>query len=303
MHALGANETGANNVAGGSGALDACTTGNHNVGVGYQALSALTDAQFCVAIGKDAGLSNISGDSLTLVGYHCGDAMETAATTVAMGVNAAGAGTSCVDVTAIGDNAGNAITSGSYNTVVGQAAGDTITTGAGNTVVGAACDVSATGAANQIVLGQNFTSPGDNTFAFGKSGNIVQNTFTSNANWAQSSDERLKTNVNDNTLGLDFINDMQTKTYNWKPSNEVPKELTRHYSEINKKDTDVLMYGMMAQEVKSAMDKHGNPNFTGWLENDDGSQDLSREMFVVPLIKAVQELSAKVEELEKKLNG
>jgi hypothetical protein len=58
------------------------------------------------------------------------------------------------------------------------------------------------------------------------------------------------------------------------------------------------MYGMMAQEVKELMDKYNHSEFTGWSEHSDGSQDLSREMFIIPLIKAVQELSAKVEALE-----
>jgi len=57
------------------------------------------------------------------------------------------------------------------------------------------------------------------------------------------------------------------------------------------------MYGMMAQNVKAAMDTHNHSNFTGWSESKDGSQNLSREMFVIPLIKAVQELSAQVQEL------
>ena len=77
--------------------------------------------------------------------------------------------------------------------------------------------------------------------------------------------------------------------------------MTKHYNEENQKDTDVLMYGMLAQEVKSAMDKYGHEKFTGWLELSDGSQDLSREMFVIPLIKAVQELSTKVEEQSKRI--
>ena len=127
---------------------------------------------------------------------------------------------------------------------------------------------------------------------------MTQNTFTSNNTWTQSSDERLKTDIKDNTLGLDFINEMETKTYRWKPSYDVPKELTNHYFENNQKDTEVLMYGMMAQKVKASMDKHENPEFTGWEENKDGSQNLSREMFVIPLIKAVQELSTQINELK-----
>jgi hypothetical protein len=45
------------------------------------------------------------------------------------------------------------------------------------------------------------------------------------------------------------------------------------------------------------MDTHNHSSFTGWSESKDGSQNLSREMFVIPLIKAVQELSAQVQEL------
>ena len=54
----------------------------------------------------------------------------------------------------------------------------------------------------------------------------------------------------------------------------------------------------MAQKVKESMDKYDNPEFTGWEENKDGSQNVSREMFVIPLIKAVQQLSTQVNELK-----
>ena len=81
----------------------------------------------------------------------------------------------------------------------------------------------------------------------------------------------------------------------------MPKELTEHYNEENQKNTDVVMHGMIAQEVKAALDKSGVDTFGGWSERLDGSQSISREMFVIPLIKAVQELTAKVEELESKL--
>ncbi len=64
---------------------------------------------------------------------------------------------------------------------------------------------------------------------------------------------------------------------------------------------EATMHGMIAQEVKEALDDVGVDTFAGWKERKDGSQTVSREMFVIPLIKAVQELSEKVEELEKKL--
>ena len=61
---------------------------------------------------------------------------------------------------------------------------------------------------------------------------------------------------------------------------------------------------MIAQEVKEALDDKNITDFGGWYEEEaSGIQGISQEMFVHPLIKAVQELSAKVEELENKLNG
>ena len=40
-------------------------------------------------------------------------------------------------------------------------------------------------------------------------------------------------------------------------------------------------------EVKAALDKQGVDTFGGWAEEIDGSQRISQEMFVHPLIKAV----------------
>jgi hypothetical protein len=46
------------------------------------------------------------------------------------------------------------------------------------------------------------------------------------------------------------------------------------------------------------MDAHNMTNFSGWKTSSLGTQTLSKEAFVIPLIKAVQELSAKVKALE-----
>jgi len=58
---------------------------------------------------------------------------------------------------------------------------------------------------------------------------------------------------------------------------------------------------MIAQEVKEAMDKCGIKSFGGWSTQKSGTQSLSREMFIYPLIKAMQELSTKVEEQQKEI--
>ena len=60
-------------------------------------------------------------------------------------------------------------------------------------------------------------------------------------------------------------------------------------------DTDVTMHNFIAQEVKAALDTAGVSNFAGWQEDHYGVQQVSREMFVIPLVKAVQELSTKLD--------
>ena len=100
-------------------------------------------------------------------------------------------------------------------------------------------------------------------------------------------------------LGLDFVNDLRPVTYQWKPSYDFPKDFVE-YNEENQMRLDKTMHGLVAQEVKAALDKTGVERFGGWKEDKDGCQRISKEMFVFPLIKAVQELTARVKELEAK---
>ena len=68
----------------------------------------------------------------------------------------------------------------------------------------------------------------------------------------------------------------------------------------NNKNLDYVSHGFIAQEVKEAIDKHGDDTFGGWhLDKTDGvTQRTKKNMFVMPLIKAVQELSAQVTTLQ-----
>ena len=49
------------------------------------------------------------------------------------------------------------------------------------------------------------------------------------------------------------------------------------------------------------MDKAGHSEFPVCSEQDDGMQELGEAEFITPLIKAVQELSTKVEEQQKEI--
>ena len=56
--------------------------------------------------------------------------------------------------------------------------------------------------------------------------------------------------------------------------------------------------GLIAQEVKQAMDEVGI-NWSGWSENDsDGKQGVQYGALTIPLIKAIQEQQKMIERLE-----
>jgi len=267
----------------GSLAGDDFDTESSNMGIGYRALGgSIAGGEYNVAIGNSVLDALTSGDSNTAVGYYAGSAVTTGTENVL-----------------IGQEAGIALTEGGNNVCVGEYTANNLTTGDYNTTLGNNNTTDGVDAQHQITIGYGIGSNGDNNFTFGKAGNRVYNNFSSNASWTRSSDERKKQNIKDDNLGLNFINELRPVTFQWKPSNEFPKEWDE-YSEENNMDTEVVMHGLIAQEVKSALDKVGIDTFGGWTENKDGMQNISREMFVFPLIKAVQELSAKVKELESK---
>ena len=160
------------------------------------------------------------------------------------------------------------------------------------------------GQSHGLCIGHNLSAYG-NEFAFGKASNKVYNDFTVNASFTRTSDARKKTDIADATLGLDFINDLRTVTFKWKENKDFPETFDDYQSGDdadyeNQMNTDVTMHGMLAQDVKAALDTAGVTTFGGWKEERDGSQSISQELFIYPLIKAIQELSAKVTALENK---
>ena len=87
--------------------------------------------------------------------------------------------------------------------------------------------------------------------------------FDADANWSRASDVRKKRNIHSQELGLDFINDLRTVRFQWKPSNEFPKEW-QEYSEENNMNMDAVMHRrcitvgpeMMAAEAVHMLEEH-----------------------------------------------
>ena len=208
----------------------------------------------------------------------------------------------------IGYSSGGAVTTGTSNTCIGYQAGNVLASGASNNIaIGVNSVTAGSNASHNYGIGVSVTTLNENNqFTFGNDSlGVVHNNFDTNASWTRTSDERIKTNITDDNLGLSFINQLRPVTFNWKPNNELPKHF-RDYAEENVKDTDRVLHGMLAQEVKASIRQRRYKYFWG-LERrckDTGQQYLSQEMFVYPPYpKAVKELSAEVQELKKQLEN
>ena len=289
--------SGTSNTAVGHKSLFTNGIGESNTALGFNALYSNTTASEATAVGYQALYNNTTGVRMTAVGYKAGfshvDSGGNGENTY-IGYLAGTASTGYYN-TIIGSRAGQSLAAGgNANTFVGINAGNystAITTGASNIMIGALAGASSAAASGQFVIGTTVVSQGDATITIGSPGGKIYNSYTSNATWTQTSDERLKQDINSDTLGLSFINRLRPVTYSWKPSNEIDQSLPQ-YNEVNQRTTGVVMHGLIAQEVKAALDAEGVTTFAGWDVGHDNVQCISREMFISPLIKAIQELKA-----------
>jgi hypothetical protein len=329
-------------IAVGYFALGNLTSGAYNTAIGYQAMYGHTTGHSNIAIGRDAmgdtdaGSTCSDSDDNIAIGYQCmGGAWNNANKSeynVAMGnyaldaqLNGANANT-CIGYSSgsaiiggsnsvlLGFHAGSSINSGSNNIMIGYQAGtDTtaLTTGDNNICIGYNSHTSTNSAANQIAIGQSVACTANSTVTIGASSNTASLGLDgSDTSWAAaSSDERYKENIETSTAGLSFINDLRPVTYNWKKQKDVPSDMPS-YKEGS--DEPVLghkygetLHGFIAQEVKAAIDNHSEikEGFKMWQLKDDGVQTVADGNLVPILVKAVQELTVKVKELETKLNN
>ena len=301
-YAGGAITTGAYNTFVGSLAGDGLTTGGSNTGVGYRALSSASfNASNCTAVGRDALVANTTGSENTAVGQNALDANTTGQGNTCVGQSALGSNTTASNNTAMGVDALNSNTTGANNTAFGKSAQSTTGSGSNNTTIGYDTRIGAADGQGQIVIGSSVYGTTNTRVHIGNSSSHIYNNYNSNATWTHSSDERAKKDIELSTLGLEFINDLKPATYKFRSPSEYPEEWVSHDKSKTEPIDDKPHHGMIAQDIKKALDKAGVDDFEGWDELPDGKQQISESMFVFPLIKAVQELSAEVEQLKQQL--
>ena len=310
--ASGGALTGNYNVAIGRNSLLSATSGNNNVIIGYNAGSTLTDTSELVCIGYESGkaIDHANAAGCTFLGYQSGKTITSAGHNTFLGYKAGLDADTGAYNTAVGSSCLENITGSSakFNTAVGFRAGQDLTSGSSNILIGHQAQPSANDVTFEIVIGttdafgDKFVGGGTNTVRIGSDAEYMEGDLTSNS-WSHGSDKRIKKDIKDSDLGLDFINDLRTVTFKKKAQSEYPQEFDQYNADKTERiNPDKKHYGFIAQEVKEAMDKAGHSEFPVWKENRDGMQMLGEAELITPLIKAVQELSAKVKELEAKLS-
>ena len=244
-------------MASGAYALHSNTEGSGNTASGYHALATNTTGNYNTASGLYALYSNNTGSSNTASGFG------------ALFAN-----------------------TGSSNTALGPNAGSNITTGNENTIIGGNAEASSDNAENQIVIGYNALGTGDNQIALGNTDiTHIKAQVTSITGY---SDNRIKRDVRDSELGLEFIRELRPVSYRWKNPADYPPELREQRfagdTATRPADNDAVHDGLIAQEVRDVLDRL-DLDWSGWSANaSDGKQGIQYGALTVPLVRAVQEL-------------
>lgn len=309
--ALYSNLTGKKNTASGYKSLFRNTTGNHNAANGYRTLTYNTTGNDNTASGYRALNSNTTGSANSAIGYH------------ALYKNTTSQGNSAFGYRALSSNdTGNANTAMGYgaltkntsvgNTAVGYNALFSNATGSFNTALGNSASVSSTNFTNATVVGYSAIATASNSIMLG-------NTSVTSVKAAGSivivSDGRFKKNIKSNVPGIEFINALNPITFtydihklnnyikpdavNMKEDNDedddenTETQIAQNIDEVGIANKEKIVYsGFVAQDVEKAAEKFGY-DFSGVYkpQNTKDPYGLSYADFVVPLVKAVQQLS------------
>jgi hypothetical protein len=310
--------SGNGNAATGYQALYANTTGYSNTAIGIQALHDNITGVRNVALGAGSLYSN-DGSGNTANGYQALVWNSTGNYNSALGYQALYSNTTGYANTAVGPQSLYANIDGHGNTAVGYAALSDHSSGFYNTSLGFLADVSTDNLTNSTAIGYGAVVNASNKVRIG---NTLVTSIGGQVGWSIFSDGRYKKDIKDNVQGLAFINSLRPITYtvNVQGLNEYHNKGRKQISndaalnnkveienaEIKKGEDEaskIVYNGFIAQEVEEAAKKL-NFEFSGVdkPQNKDGLYGLRYDNFVVPLVKAVQELSQQNDGLKNQNN-
>lgn len=310
VNAFVSNTEGYSNVAIGYKALysnQSCW----NVAIGNHTLELSLHAIDNVAIGHAALCYSTSGDYNTAVGSASLLSNETGSKNSAFGTEALYYNTSGYSNTGIGYC--SLRKSGTFwqNTAVGAYSLDTNTNNY-NTAVGYNTGQNNSGYFNTTCLGIDATATASNMVRIG---NQYVGTIGGQVGWTTLSDGRFKEDVREEVPGLIFISKLRPVNY------RIDREAVNSYVGLDARRENILLKdpdaefltgdryspvttGFIAQEVEAAARSCGF-DFSG-VDAPDNPNDLyglRYAEFVVPLVKAVQELKSENDEQQEEIEA
>ena len=304
---------------------------------GYQAGNAITTGRQNLFLGYQAGVVNDTGYSNSFVGCLSGCTNNSGRNNSFFGYGSGYLVTSGRENCFFGFSAGSNNTTGDANVVVGYLAGmhqndgttpletpeDSVYVGT-NTKSGSDPDGGEDAIENEIVIGYDAIGNGAQTVTLGNT-NITE--FHCQVALTVDSDERIKKDVVPVNAGLAFIEALNPITYKRvnpfdypdviKPCNYKDREVTEKdkdgkditvlvKADPRPPDDESLYMGLVAQQVEAVLTAQGIDTDIVSTSNI-GKKSIKYGSLIMPLIKAVQELSeqnktlsAKIVALEKK---
>ncbi|QEC69639.1 tail fiber domain-containing protein [Panacibacter ginsenosidivorans] len=305
------NQVGSYNTAAGVSSLEKNVDGSENTAFGYNALNTYRGNGFGgnTAIGSNAMRGNDNGSSFAFQGSTAVGSYALYNATADLG----GGGGNFFN-TAIGYYALYSNTIGHHNVSVGAFALDNVISGRENTAIGVAADVNSSNTIEATAIGYNSIATGSFQVRIG-SASVTS--IGGQVGWTTISDGRVKKNIKADVPGLAFIKKLQPVTYNidleafdkivQKPQKKDANGKIVKPSEEQltaRKAKEAIIYtGFVAQDVEKAA-KSLNYDFSGVdaAKNNKDLYGLRYSDFVVPLVKAVQELSAKNDDLQRQID-
>jgi trimeric autotransporter adhesin len=266
------------------------SAGSSNTAIGYRALHFNYNGSQNIAIGFQSLYNNYSANLNTAIGINAlsSQSMDPGFTWDSENV--------AIGYDALYSNQPTSTANGIRNTGVGNNALYNNTTGYYNTAIGYFANVSTGALTNATALGY-FTSVNASNKV--RIGNSSVGVIEGQVAYTWPSDARFKENVAEDVKGLDFIMKLHPVSYNFNRLAFAKhiKEKTEGRENELRKLSEVRSVGFLAQDIERIVKETGFTSFDAvhapTSETDNYS--LSYAHFVIPLVKAVQELNLKTE--------
>jgi hypothetical protein len=234
-----------------------------------------------VYVGNYAGYGGSTSTNTTsnvFVGSYCGYGVQTGSYNVCVGTDSARSLTSGIKNVYIGTNSATGTSTGSNNVCIGYSASQY--TGSDNYSVCLGSNTIST--SDSISIGHDITNTTPNRIMIGNGTGSVYCDYNTNEVWHFSSDERLKKDISDCDLGIEFIEKIRPIKYRWNRPNET---------------ITTQMYGFSYQQLKKVLDDN-KIEYTGLVDEVNGYGTVGSSALIPVLVKAVQELGIRVKKLQ-----